>query len=220
MPKIAILWIAKINSILRLNKWIPHDAAYFASQKPTRMLTVFLQPEQNCSAHVGQCTRHGTFEPAPKPMGCTETTPMSIGAGSSWSSPLTRQTVSQPAFGHHVRDLSRSTSADVRKVFLVSSAEYHSYIYCKTKTHPLHPHFPPFSHASNCSVNYIRYEWSQTVQSNAFAHAYLYFAWAGKKHVYEKRQTKQLHITDVCNLCESALIGLSECAQTRCSGGR
>lgn len=72
-------------------------------------LTVFLQPEQNCSVHVGHCTRHGPF--CSIASGCTDTTPTST-AGDAFKhcSPLTWQTVSQPAFGHHVLVLSRSTS--------------------------------------------------------------------------------------------------------------
>lgn len=90
--------------------------------------TVFLQPEQNCSAHVGQCTKHGVpasaLLPLPLPTapglfsaGSTDTArpPLSpAGPASRWSA-VTRQTVSHPAFGHHVRVRSRSTSVHLRE---------------------------------------------------------------------------------------------------------
>lgn len=70
-------------------------------------LTGFLHPEQKSSRHVGQWTAHGA---------CTidDDVDCNVTSLSTEVGP-TRQIVSQPAFGHHVRYLSNSTSAKVNE---------------------------------------------------------------------------------------------------------
>lgn len=69
--------------------------------------TVFLQFEQNSSMHVGHRTE--TTATDIKELD-SPATPLSI-VGSS-----TTHTVSQPAFGHHVRLLSKSISTSYEKI--------------------------------------------------------------------------------------------------------
>lgn len=63
------------------------------------ILTPFLHPEQKSSEQVGQCTAHGARNNDDD--GCKVTV---------LSTERTVHIVSQPAFGHHVRNLSNSTS--------------------------------------------------------------------------------------------------------------
>jgi hypothetical protein len=70
-------------------------------------LTGFLQPEQKSSRHVGQCTAQAVCR-------ADEDEGTNVTAFSDVVGP-TKQMVSQPAFGHQVRNLSNSTSGKREK---------------------------------------------------------------------------------------------------------
>lgn len=74
-------------------------------------LTGFLQPEQKSSRHVAQCTAQGAETTEGKVWKVTDLSDV-------FDVDPTKQIVSQPAFGHQVRNLSNSTSANEINFFL------------------------------------------------------------------------------------------------------
>jgi hypothetical protein len=77
-------------------------------------LTGFLQPEQKSSRHVGQCTAQAVWS-ADDDDGRNETVFAEVLGP-------TKHMVSQPAFGHHVRNLSSSTSENKERNKCISNA--------------------------------------------------------------------------------------------------
>uniref|UniRef100_A0A8W7PNV3 Uncharacterized protein n=1 Tax=Anopheles coluzzii TaxID=1518534 RepID=A0A8W7PNV3_ANOCL len=116
LPGVGVVQSLPESSGVELGK--THKKAELGPDDSNKFRTQFRRPEQKSSRHVGQCTAHGDgmleddgdsgtirseqieepvwFAPAWSPVCC------SLGP--------TRQIVSQPAFGHQVRNRSSSTS--------------------------------------------------------------------------------------------------------------